>query len=115
MLDVVVGSTSAERVLLFLAAREEGYATEIARAYQTDLSPIQKQLERMEKQGLLINRRIGRIRLYRLNPEFHFFKEIQSLLSKALSIMPKENLERLSDNGSTSITSNQILFPEQYI
>ena len=89
MLEGLVGSTNAERVLLFLAAREEGYATEIARAFETDLSPIQKQLERMAQKGLLTERRVGRIRLYRLNPEFEFFSEIKSLLNKAIQLSPK--------------------------
>ena len=53
MLEAILGSASAERVFLFLAARGEGYATEIARVFDVDLSPIQKQLDRMERVGLI--------------------------------------------------------------
>ena len=44
--------TNAERVLLFLAARGEGYPAEIARTFDTAPSMIKKQLERMERQDL---------------------------------------------------------------
>ena len=53
MLATLFGSRSAERVLLFLIARGEGYATEIARVFETDLSPIQNPLERLQQGGLL--------------------------------------------------------------
>lgn len=89
MLEAIVGSTSAERVLLFLAAREEAYAAEIARTFATDLSPIQKQLERMERDGLLISRKVGRTRLYGFNPRNPFVPELKELLEKALSMCPQ--------------------------
>jgi len=37
MLEAILGSVSRERVLIFLYAREEGYAREIARFFDTDL------------------------------------------------------------------------------
>jgi len=36
---------SSERVLVFILAREQGYATEIARFFNTKLYSIQKQLD----------------------------------------------------------------------
>jgi len=89
MIEAVVGSTSAERVLLFITAREEGYATEIAQAFDTDLSPIQKQLARLERDGLLINRKVGRTRLYSFNPRYVFVDEVKSLIEKALALCPE--------------------------
>ena len=37
MIETLLGSTNAERVLLFLLARDEGYATQIADFFDTDL------------------------------------------------------------------------------
>jgi len=88
MLEAILGSTSAERVLLFLAARNEGYAAEIAKTFATDLSPIQKQLDRMERDGLLVSRKIGRTRLYGFNPRYPFVPELKQLLEKALGMCP---------------------------
>ena len=44
MLVPILGSLSSERVLIFILTRREGYAREIARFFETDLDPIQKQL-----------------------------------------------------------------------
>ena len=44
VLEPILGSANRERVLIFLQAREEGYAREIARFFETDLFPIQDQL-----------------------------------------------------------------------
>jgi len=95
MLEAVLGSINAERVLLFLAAREQGYATEIARTFSTDLSPIQKQLERMERDGLLINQKVGNTRVYSFNPRYAFVDEVKQLMEKALTMCPEETREVL--------------------
>jgi predicted transcriptional regulator len=95
MLEAILGSTSAERVLLFLTARSEGYAAEIAKLYGVDLSPIQKQLERMERDGLLINRKVGRTRLYSFNPRYAFVPELKVMMEKALDMCPAELRDEL--------------------
>jgi len=95
MLEPILGSINAERVLIFLLAREEGYAREIARYYQTDLDPIQKQLEKFEIGGVLTSRKIGRTRLYTFNAAYVFLDELKTLLSKALSFYPAVEQENL--------------------
>src|SRR6185436_17736989 len=37
MIEVLLGSKNAERVLIYIHTRQEGYAREIARFYNTDL------------------------------------------------------------------------------
>jgi hypothetical protein len=95
MLEAIVGSTSAERVLFFLVAREQGYAAEIARLFETDLSPIQKQLERMERDGLLVNRQVGRARVYSFNPRYPFSEEVIALVEKAIDLSPAQLQQKL--------------------
>ena len=58
MLEPILGSSSSEKVLIFLAAREQGYAREIARFFATDLTPIQRQLEKLEDGGVLWEGRV---------------------------------------------------------
>lgn len=98
MLEAIVGSTSAERVLVFMAAREQGYAAEMAKAFETDLSPIQKQLERMERDGLLISNKVGRTRVYSFNPRNAFIEETLKLAQKALALYPEDLKEQLLYN-----------------
>jgi len=85
MLESILGSLNCERVLVFILARKEGYAREIARFYKTDLAPIQKQLDKLELGGVLASRTAGRTRLYQFNPRYAFLDELQSLLQKAIS------------------------------
>jgi DNA-binding transcriptional ArsR family regulator len=89
MLEAVVGSEGAERVLLFLAARNQGYPLEIAETFDMSVSNVQKHLERMERDGLLVNEKVGRTRVYRLNPRYAFKDEVETLLNKALSVAPE--------------------------
>lgn len=96
MIEAIVGSEGAERVLLFLAARTSGYATEIARAWSMDVSTVQNQLLRMEREGLLVSRAIGRTRVFEFNPRYAFKDEVEALLDKALTRLPTGLREQLT-------------------
>jgi hypothetical protein len=98
MLQPILGSENAERVLIFLLARKEGYPTEIARFYRKDVFGIQKQLNRLEIGGVLVSRTIGRTRLYSFNPRYPFLRELTGLLEKAFSFYPPEEREALTMN-----------------
>lgn len=98
MIEVLLGSKNAERVLLYIFTREEGYAREIASFYNTDLKPIQMQLDKFEKGGVLVSRSIGRTRPYEFNPRYPFLNELKTLLEKALSFYPAMEQEELQMN-----------------
>ena len=95
VLEPLLGSVNAERCLLFILAREEGYASEIAKFFDTDLYGIQKQLDKLEAGGVLASYKAGRTRLYRFNPRYSFLKELRALLDKALGFYPTDEQERL--------------------
>lgn len=94
-LQPLLGSRSKERVLVFLFARGEGYAREMARFYEAGLNPIQKQLDRLEAGGVLSSRPAGRTRLYSLNPRYPLMQELRQVLDKAISFYPQAERERL--------------------
>lgn len=98
MLESLFGSASKERVLFFILARGEGYPREIARFYATGLTPIQRQVDSLERGGILSSRLLGRTRLYRFNPAYPLLPELKALLEKALSFYPEEERERLLDS-----------------
>ncbi|MBG0788606.1 MAG: winged helix-turn-helix transcriptional regulator [Anaerolineaceae bacterium] len=98
MLETLIGSENRERVLIFLKARGEGYAREIARFFDTDLFPIQDQLERLEVGGVLVSRPVGRTILYQFNPRYFLLEELEALLEKAVYYYPKEMREDLLMN-----------------
>jgi hypothetical protein len=95
MLEPLLGSVNAERAMLFLLAREEGFASEMADFYDTNLYGIQKQLDKLENGGILASRTAGRTRLYRFSPRYAFLKELKALLQKALSAYPSDEQNRL--------------------
>jgi hypothetical protein len=95
MLETLLGSTSCERVLLFIHAREEGYPREIARFFKVDYRPIRNQLEKLESGGILRSRSAGRTRLYSFNPRCPFLKELKALLDKVMKFCPVDLKEEL--------------------
>jgi hypothetical protein len=98
MLAALLGSENSERVLVFIFARNQGYARQIAAFFDANLYAIQKQLEKFEIGNVLVSRTAGRTRLYEFNPRYPFLNELKSLLEKALSFYPEEIQEGLTMN-----------------
>jgi len=98
MIEVLLGSKNAERVLIYIFSREEGYPREITRFFNTDLKSIQKQLDKLEAGGVLVSREVGRTRPYAFNPRYPFLNELKGLLEKALSFYPQEEQNELLMN-----------------
>jgi hypothetical protein len=95
LLEPLLGSDSSERVLVFILARDKGYASEIARFFKTELYSIQRQLDKLERGSVLISEVAGRTHLYQFNPRYPFLPELRALLNKALSYYPEDQKERL--------------------
>ena len=95
MLEPLLGSKNAERVLVFILAREAGYAREIARFFGADPDSIQKQLSKYEAGGVLAGKYVGRTRVYSFNPRYPFLKQLRALLEKALIFYSDEERQQL--------------------
>lgn len=98
MLESLLGSTNKERVLIYLSTQGEGYAREIAAAFGTAVTPIQKQLLALEAANVIYCQPQGRTKLYALNPRYPFLRELEALLEKALAFYPPEEREALTLN-----------------
>ncbi len=98
MIEALLGSLSCERVLVFLQAREKGYARDMSAFFATSNRPIQLQLEKLEQGGILVSRMVGRTRVYEFNPRYPFLSELQALLGKVLSFYPEDEQARLLMN-----------------
>ena len=98
MIEALLGSKNAERVLMYILAREEGYAREIAGYFETDVTPIQKQLDKLEAGGVLVSRAVGKTRPYVFNPRYPFLNELKALLEKTLLFYPANEQEELVRN-----------------
>jgi predicted nucleotidyltransferase len=109
MLETILGSISAERVLLFLAARGEGYATEIAKIFDTDLSPIQNQLDRMERGGLIRHVKRGRKKIYRLDPDYPLASELHALMTAAMEGLPASQRKELQSATADDMADQGVI------
>ncbi len=98
MLEPILGSINKERVLFYLWARQEAYAREIARFYETSLSPVQKALDQMEAGGIAVRREAGTTILYQFNPRYPLLVELTVLIKAAFKFLPKDNQDALRQN-----------------
>jgi DNA-binding transcriptional ArsR family regulator len=87
MIESVFGSLLKEKILVYITVNPESYPNEIARVFQSSLSSIQKHLENLEKNGIVVSRLKGKTRLYDLNPRSPFKKELTILLEKIYSFI----------------------------
>ena len=83
---------------MFLRARGEGYAREIARFFDTNLVQVQKQLDRLELAGVLAGRAAGRTRLFTFNPRYPFLNELGALIDMAIRFYPQDQKDKLLMN-----------------
>ena len=95
MLEPLFGSINRERVLIYILARGEAYAREVATYFDVALLGVQRQMEILEAGGVLYSRQAGRTRLYGFNPRYAFLPELKALLDKVLTFYPDEERERL--------------------
>jgi DNA-binding Lrp family transcriptional regulator len=98
MLEALIGSTTCEKVLIYLTARSEGYQREIADFFGIAPAPLLRQMEKLENGGILYSKSVGRTRVFGFNPRYPFLNELRALLTKALAFYPYDIRERLEDN-----------------
>ncbi|WP_019531508.1 winged helix-turn-helix domain-containing protein [Dasania marina] len=88
MFNAIFGSKSAERVLVYINTRGGGYGREIAAFYGGSLTSIQRQLDKLENANVLYAEQQGKTRVYRLNPKYALYPQLQQLLDKAVEFYP---------------------------
>jgi hypothetical protein len=95
VLEGIFGNRSAERVLLYMEAYGEGYASAIATTFEDlSVSMALAQLKRFEAAGLLVSTRQGRTLVFRWNPRSIFVDDVRSILRKALGALPESERKR---------------------
>jgi DNA-binding transcriptional ArsR family regulator len=92
MLEPILGSRSAQQVLLYLHNYEEGYALGIARTFGLPLSSVQKQLRKFESGGVVVSRLVGRTRVYTWNPRYPLRHALRALLGDTLKYVPRDEV-----------------------
>jgi DNA-binding transcriptional ArsR family regulator len=93
LLQPLVGNLTAARVLTYIANYGEGYAAGIGGTFGISASQVQKQLDRLEQGGILVQRLQGRTRVYTWNPRWPLYRELLALLQKCLMLTPERETQ----------------------
>ncbi len=87
MLSGLFGNQNVERILLFLFVNEQCYGTQIQSLLGVPLTPIQKGLQRLEKEGIINSHYEGKTRVYQFSHTYPFRFELEMLLKKAYTLL----------------------------
>ena len=93
-LNALVGSRSAAQTLLFLQNYGEGYARGISTTFEAPQTAIQRQLRRLEAEGILVSRMVGNTRVFTWNPRSATVKDLRAFLEAELGRLPRGVTQR---------------------
>ena len=94
MLEKLFGSRIVEMIFYYLLIYKRGYARKMAGLFGFSLTSVQHQLAKFEDAGILVSFLEGRTRIFQWNPRYPFLDELQALLSKAYSYLPKSEVDK---------------------
>jgi hypothetical protein len=84
------GNETVAKVLLYFQEMQTGYPRAVAETLSLPVSQVQRQLERLEAEGVLASRLFGRTRVYQWNPRCGYLAELRALLVQGLKMIPLE-------------------------
>ena len=90
ILAALFGNRTAACVLLFLQSYGEGHAMRIAETFGFGLNMTQRQLKRLEGEGVLLSRRVGNVRLFSFNQRNATVRHLQRMLEAELQLLPED-------------------------
>ena len=94
VLEAIFGNRTAASVLLFLQCYGEGHALRIAKTFGFGLNMTQRQLKRLEEQGVLVSRLVGNIRLFSFNERNPTVRNLRQLLEAELKLLPNDEIQQ---------------------
>ena len=94
MYSALFGNPTAEKVLLFIANYGEGHTRAIATTFEVSPSQVHQQLLRLEREGILITKQVGRTKSFQINPRLAVKKQLIELLEAILLLLPEEDKKR---------------------
>jgi hypothetical protein len=90
ILKGILRAESQEKVLIYLLLQGSGYGKQIAEFFGMPTNPVQKQLARLEMDGVIVSRLIGKVRQYELSPRYPFMEPLKALVRSAMAAYPPE-------------------------
>ena len=94
ILEGLTGNETASKVLLYLESYGSGYPRGISETFEIAVSQVQRQLERFEREGIVVSRLVGKTRVYEWNPRCFYLAELRLILAKCLERLPETIKEK---------------------
>jgi hypothetical protein len=93
VLEAIFGNRSAVQVLLFLEAYGSGHASRIAATYEVSVMAMQRQLRRLEANGVLLSHTVGRTRVFEFNMRNPSVRNLRTFLAAELDLIPEVEVQ----------------------
>lgn len=94
LLGAIFGNRTAACVLLFLQCYVEGHALRIAKTFGFGLNMTQRQLKRLEEDGVLVSRLVGNIRLFSFSERYPSVRNLRQFLEAELKLLPDDQVQQ---------------------
>ncbi|MNJ96834.1 hypothetical protein D3C87_145670 [compost metagenome] len=94
MFAAIFGNSTAEKVLLYIANYGEGHTRAIANTFEISSSQVYQQLIRLEQDGILISKAVGRTKVFSFNPRLAIRKPLLALLEEILMLVPESDQKK---------------------
>lgn len=94
VLEAILGNRTAAMVLLYIEAYGEGYGLRIAETFDLGLSMTQRQLKRLEGNGVLVSRMVGRTRVFTFNERHPTVRNLRTFLAAEFELLPRDDVHR---------------------
>ena len=92
VLEAIFGNRTAAWVLLFLQCYGEGHAMRIAKTFGFGLNMTQRQLKRLEEEGVLVSHLVGNIRVFTINERNPSVRNLRAFLEAELKLLPNDEV-----------------------
>jgi DNA-binding MarR family transcriptional regulator len=95
VLGEILGSRAAEAVLLHIFHHGESYGRAISADFGLTLFPIQRQLDKFEKAGVLVSKRQGRTLVFMWNEKSRVARRMKSLVEAVYDGLSLDEREKI--------------------
>ena len=90
-------NTRSKIITIFmLNPDDELYVREITKKINENINSVRRELSNLEDMGLLVSRKAGNLKYFRVNKEFYLYSELYSMVMKTEGVarLLKENIEK---------------------
>ena len=92
--NTLFGNNVAKLSLLYIVNYGEGHINGIAKTFEVSPSQVQRQLEKLEGDGILVSQFSGNTKNFRINPRLFIKDELTTLIEKMLAVLPQSETQK---------------------